>query len=68
MSNERKAKDKEMSSNLKAAGVARSTMRCPVTYKLIHSNTRITPSENNSKGNSHFDFAGALHASFNNRG
>lgn len=57
-------KDKEMASMLKDKGVARHSMRCPVCGSTITSNARVTPSENNRKGFSHYDFAGALHSHF----
>lgn len=57
-------KDKEMASNLKARGEARSSMRCPCCNAILSSHSRITPKENNKKLFSHFDFAGALHSHF----
>ena len=60
MAGDKAVKDKEMASNLKKAGVARSTMRCPQCHATI-SGRRITVTEHNKKGYSHFDFAGALH-------
>lgn len=53
-------KDKEMASNLKKAGDARSTMHCPVCHATL-SGRRIEVSEHNKKGFSHYDFAGAFH-------
>lgn len=57
-------KDKEMASMLKGKGTARHSMRCPCCHATLTSHTRIAPSENNKKGFSHFDFAGALHTHF----
>lgn len=64
MAGDSNVKDKEMASNLKKAGVARSTMTCPLSCGAVLHGRRIQPDKHNSKGFSHYDFAGALHNHF----
>ena len=56
-------KDKEMASNMKANGIARHGMNCPVCHAHLSGN-RVTPKFDNPKGFSHYDFASALHIHF----
>lgn len=62
MAGDSNTKQKEMASNLKKNGVARSTCNCPVGCGAILHGKRITPGADNKKGFSHYDFAGAIHA------
>lgn len=61
MAGDSNVKDKEMASMLKRNGAARSTCNCPMGCGAILHGRRITPSEHNKKGFSHYDFAGAIH-------
>lgn len=65
MAGENANKQKMMAADLKAHGVARSSMKCPICHGVLSSHARVQPGENNKKNFSHFDFGGALTSHLN---
>ncbi len=66
MAGEGENKDKAMAATLKAAGVTRHSMKCPVCHGVVTSHTRtqaersVDPKGRRNKAFSSVDFRGAL--------